>query len=878
MTWHKKLRWYHRSFLLLACCWVFFGDRTFAQNTTPIMPWLQEDGIRIGYDQWLLQTFTEGAEIWLKVLYLIFWPLLAIAAAAMDNSLVYGGAFHLTWPLFKFRQIIRTFANYTIWLYFVGSILAAFFWNKLENVFSWLIKNVALAAILVNMSRWIIAALIDLSTLATFALWALPLHALKNDETFKNNIYFMKTYNNLNINASTSTKADQSDFSMMYWCTQWEWTEASARYYLPCAIDDRKLMYKGATSEPLTWEQYKQDFMNVRESDTNINTDDISDAYCVYDKQILRNNYWTDLSDCKEFQRLVDDGKEEWVIFCAKIDDIVTKAVNNTWPLQTIFSSILNMSELATTTNTWSIKEVWLSLLIKIVFGLALIIPLIALAVVMIVRVVYLWLIIVFSPIITIVVALQRSKDVDEKIDWIMKSIFKPTQIINLIFLPVIATFWLSISIVFLSLLKNLPLIEADVWRSEYAQEQADGCYNDIGTALGMKRDQTPTGTSYDLDMTELNFTQWLRKTWADIWNMMSWLIINFFGIALMRMVVFATLKTNEFTEWIATTIDDTAKDRMGTIPLPLAWGLWLSSLKEVRDMVKEKYVWKSVKEQNDLMREFEMWIAPETQELRNSLIEGQKDPSKLGWLNDTPLVSNTDFYSDYQVWSRAYAQKAKSHYSDGTKLKTAGEAYARANGRVDTTWNVDHAEAIKNINTSLEGINNRDDALSNKEFVSRMHTENDGYDKFLSTRDNRTKKTSRTALALEAWLKKISGQDASTWKDNFWSKAIDSWSTSRYLYENNTKLTLFKRDKNKTKLIWAGPKSYDIDNGIDPQKLTEAHIELFNQMLILDRARFSELEFFKKINNQAQINTVEWKVYEAKKDASNNTISYDLK
>jgi hypothetical protein len=56
----------------------------------------------------------ETAENGLKILYLILWPLLAVAAAAMDNSLVYGGAFYLTNALFKFRQIIRTFANYTI--------------------------------------------------------------------------------------------------------------------------------------------------------------------------------------------------------------------------------------------------------------------------------------------------------------------------------------------------------------------------------------------------------------------------------------------------------------------------------------------------------------------------------------------------------------------------------------------------------------------------------------------------------------------------------------------------------------------------------------------------------------------------------------------
>jgi len=97
--------------------------------------------------------------------------------------------------------------------------------------------------------------------------------------------------------------------------------------------------------------------------------------------------------------------------------------------------------------------------------------------------------------------------------------------------------------------LKNLPLIEQKVGPTETAIKAADGCYNDAATALGMKRNETKEGVVYDMDITEVNFSEKLRGTGADIGNMMSWLILNFFGIALMWMVVFATLKTNEFTK-----------------------------------------------------------------------------------------------------------------------------------------------------------------------------------------------------------------------------------------------------------------------------------------------------------------------------------------
>lgn len=774
---------------------------------------------------------------------------------------------------------MRTFANYTIWLYFVGSIIAAFFGNKLENVFSWLIKNVAIAAILVNMSRWVIAAVVDLSTLATFALGALPLHALWNDAVFKNNVYYMKTYSNLNVNASTSQQADKYDFTMMYGCTKWEWANKDTRYYLPCAVNDRKLFYQWTTGEPLTRAQYKEDFINIWKSDTTIDVEKISDAYCVYEKQIIRNDYGTDISKCKELQRLMVDWKEEWINFCATVDEIVTKATNNSWPLQTIFASILNMSELAVTTNTWSIKEVSLNLLIKLVFWIALIVPLIALAVVMIVRVVYLWLIIVFSPLITIAVALQRGDKIGGKIEGVLSNVLKPTQIISLIFLPVIATFGLSISIIFLSLLKTLPLIESDVWRSEYAQAQPDGCYNDIGTALGMTRDETPEWVSYDLDITEVNFTKWLRETGADVWNMMSWLIINFFGIALMRMVVFGTLKTNEFTKWIAETIDKTAKDRMWTVPLPLMWWLWLTTLKKTPELLEQKLIWNQVQKQEQILDEFAQSYAPETKELKNTLTEGQKDPSKLGWLNEPVVANNTDFLSDYQMWGKAYAEKAKTYYYDAQtgKLTKAGEAYAKTNGRVDANGNADHTKAISEISSSLDGVKDRNTALANKDFVHWMHTENGGkgYDEFLQHRDTRTVKTNSTVQAIESWLKTISG-DKNHGEHLVWNE-----NTHRYLYDHDSKLTTFKRDKNNRNFIGKKPETFTIDNNVDVQKLTDEHLTIYNKMLAINKDRFADIEFFKKIttriNNKDEIE-VNGKKYKAVKDENNQSVlKYEL-
>jgi hypothetical protein len=63
----------------------------------------------------------------LKVIYLIMWPLLAIAGAAMDNSLVYGKLFFLDTMLWKFRNIMRSFANFALGALFMIAVIKPWF-------------------------------------------------------------------------------------------------------------------------------------------------------------------------------------------------------------------------------------------------------------------------------------------------------------------------------------------------------------------------------------------------------------------------------------------------------------------------------------------------------------------------------------------------------------------------------------------------------------------------------------------------------------------------------------------------------------------------------------------------------------------------------
>lgn len=689
-----------------------------------------------------LQQFASTAEIGLKILYMFLRPLLAIAGAAMDNSLVYGGTFHLTEYLFKFRQFLRTFALYGLWFFFVGSIVASFFGYKQGEGTTRvreLLKKTAIATIAISMSRWMIAALIDLSTVTTVALWWLPLHALKEDKIFKETIYYLKPYTNRNLWQSTSKNADKQELSMLYGCTKWEKEAAETKFYLPCPIDNNWLFKKWDPKDPLTRESRKGAFVTAREWSEVVDTTKIQDNFCIYNKHIIQYNPGVDLRQCKKFEPILRAWNEEWVAQCNKVDELLTKATGMTWPLYALFWSILNMAELWITTNNGSVKEISLELIIKIVFWLALIIPLFALAIIMVVRVVILWLVIVFAPILTLAVAFW----LEEKLQWLSDKV-SIKNIISLIFLPTFAAFGISISIVFLSLLSNIGTIESKAWVPEQWTKQLDQCSNDALTVLGLKRSESPQWKTYQITAwSSLSMRESLRNTGANIVNIMSWLIVNSFWVALMRMVVFMTLKSNDFTKGIVDGIEGAAKSFMSTVPLiPIGWGIGLDALwsvwgkfqqeaskianKQYQNLWLESLASDMAANNSDETKDFKAKFEESKDEAGNTVkaeIPDIASPSGL------PL--GNDFRSDFENAAPVYA-------------KQAGETLSK----------------------DLSHIKDWESALKDPDFIKWMQ-DKWAYDNFLTNRDKQNSAGGRekNRELFESWLQsaykatKIAGQ-----------------------------------------------------------------------------------------------------------------------
>jgi len=122
----------------------------------------------------------------------------------MTNDFVYGTIIHLDTVLRQIWNIMKNFANYTIWFLFLYHILKNFFspkWNFKEFMKTKLIAFVV-AWILIQMSWFLIGALLDLTTIATSAIGAFPGQIISESPSMKNTLkseYWILAYENNNI-------------------------------------------------------------------------------------------------------------------------------------------------------------------------------------------------------------------------------------------------------------------------------------------------------------------------------------------------------------------------------------------------------------------------------------------------------------------------------------------------------------------------------------------------------------------------------------------------------------------------------------------------------------------------------------------------------
>gem|GEM_PF-3860891 len=108
-------------------------------------------------------------DLFLNFLYIIIRPLLAITGLALDNSLVYGEVFGMTTILRRFWSVMMQISFLLMTLAILWDIASGLREKKdLGSIMAKKLKSWILAGIFIPMSRFLVSALVDLSTILIY--------------------------------------------------------------------------------------------------------------------------------------------------------------------------------------------------------------------------------------------------------------------------------------------------------------------------------------------------------------------------------------------------------------------------------------------------------------------------------------------------------------------------------------------------------------------------------------------------------------------------------------------------------------------------------------------------------------------------------------
>ncbi len=580
--------------------------------------------------QWTINTWASGSvtqptdsmsiwqilNIFLKVIYLLLRPLLVIAGLALDNTLVYASVFHLDAPLRQFRNMMKNFANFALWFMVLYAIIKSIFSNSWEWSFKdeksplGIIKVTLIAGILVQASWFLLAALVDISTIATYAIGGLPLNVIKGSDIDKTRI--LSVNSSIDLNKFNLSFAWGEDFKVWYSVSHtWIKLPDNVVKISPCRI---------ANSYVIGREFWDPEFNNEKKLNAMDEQQFKNMELCVlYGNQlvvwpeqsffddVVKHRSWCETTWClRDTKRWYDNAMSKllsmtwritsgaitgklvnldagtwvlkaWIAFFSgsnapSLSSIIQQSKWFVWPLVTMYSSLLNFTQL-TTVSVTSVSWASGMFIIKALVAIALFFPLIALALVLILRIGVLWLYIVASPFIILKESFKLKL-------WGLDTYLSVKSVIGIIFAPVVTVAALSLSLIFMTALVN-------GFSSNNSKESIHEAF-DIQTITG---DVGNDAVSFGW-ITQLEFT---RLPW---WEGMDWfsrLMVNCFAIGLMWMIFFAALKSNELWKAVWGKVEDIGTNVFKTLPiLPIGpEGRWvgIGSAANVIKSVPDTYI-----------------------------------------------------------------------------------------------------------------------------------------------------------------------------------------------------------------------------------------------------------------------------------------------
>lgn len=588
------------------------------------------------------------ANVILKMLYVLIRPLLFIAGVAVDNSVVYGSFLNMDAPLFTIWNILKNFANFALWFLVLFNILKMVFdiWWKSSSEVKKVITNTLIAWVLIQASWFAVAAVIDISTVATYAIWSMPTASFGESELMNKPVL-----KNISVYDTAKLGEESVEWEELYtYYSYWEknlspcwikklwknfyviWNRFNSLQSGNVRFDSEHCVYfnevykfNPAPDLPTTLGvKYKQD-MDSRWSkvlDKSLLSGYLADGTIILLSGIPPEWYWLLYSGSDSYN---DFYKDEWESYLwMTIDSLLQDSKWYVGPFVTIYSSLLNFSDLTAGDShleTNNVYENFFIFIVKILFSLAMLAPLIALAIVLIVRVWFLRLVIAFSPWIVLISVFKF------KVPDSLKNYVNISNIIKVIFAPVIIVFAINISILFLSAIQSSFTSNSPTeWKF---MESMNIQQNDKTISFLWLIEIEYNGDAIDNGK-----------------NIFSYMITMMMGLWVMWFILFAAIGANSIWKSVWWWVKKTSEWLMWQLPIiPLPTGGWVgvSWLNQLKNEALAKYGSGRVPQnQVDAMEKAFPW-------LNNN--ENKKEENKV----DTSKVSanyRNEMWSSLSSWS----------------------------------------------------------------------------------------------------------------------------------------------------------------------------------------------------------------------------------
>ncbi len=185
------------------------GINTLKVVSAFLIIWFIFVGLSFAADSWTEKIDSLAKTAHFIVSFLSRWRALlaTLAGKLMSNDLIYWSFMHLDIFLWKTRNIMKNFANYTLWFLFLYMIIKSIIekdWANdiIKKKLTWFI----VAWVLIQASWFLIWAVVDISTIAVTAIWAIPWQIIQSDLWLQTNLAYINAWWWANLTATWETR------------------------------------------------------------------------------------------------------------------------------------------------------------------------------------------------------------------------------------------------------------------------------------------------------------------------------------------------------------------------------------------------------------------------------------------------------------------------------------------------------------------------------------------------------------------------------------------------------------------------------------------------------------------------------------------------